>query len=80
MARIDIRRGAIPEILKSLEVQADLNRRANAIASTAGPGHRVDSQVGSTRARAAVITDTIAAMVAESRNRSLTSAIDAGRG
>lgn len=78
--KIVVNRKGIRELLRSPEVQADLRRRADNIASAAGPGHEVDSDVGRYRARASVRTDTIAAMVAEATGRTLTRAIDAGRG
>lgn len=77
--KLVIRKGAVIELLKSAEVQADLRRRAQAIATRAGEGHRVDSDVGPRRARAAVITDTHRARRAEAKSRTLSSAIDAGR-
>jgi len=66
--------------MKSDGVKADLERRARLIAAAAGPGHRVEVEVGRNRARAAVITDTIPAMIAEGRDRNLSRALDAGRG
>lgn len=67
------------ELLRSDEVQAELVRRANRVAAAAGPGHRVESEVGKRRARAAVITDTAEARVAE-KHRNLTRAFGAARG
>jgi len=78
--RFELNRNGIRELLRSDEVLADLERRGHAIATTAGPGHRVESEKGPNRARVAVITDTIPAMIAEARDRRLTRAIDAGRG
>jgi hypothetical protein len=71
-------------LLNSPNVRADLERRANAIASAAisasgEPGFEVDSQVGENRARASVRTTEFGAMKAEARDRALTRAIDAGR-
>lgn len=77
--RIVLNRKGIRDLLRSPEVQADLRRRAESIASSAGPGHEVDSEVGPHRARASVRTDTIDAMVAEATHRSLTRAVDAAR-
>lgn len=77
--KIKVNRKGVRELLRSPEVLADLERRAHRIANAAGPGHRVESQVGANRARVAVITDTIEAMVAEATDRRLTQAIDAGR-
>ena len=68
------------ELLRSDEVQAELVRRARRVAAAAGPGQRVESEVGKRRARAAVITDTAEARVAESKSRNLTRAFGAARG
>lgn len=77
--RIELNSAAIGDLLRSSEVQGMLEDSARRIASAAGPGHRVDSTVGRTRARAAVITDTFDAMFSEATDRTLTRAIDAGR-
>lgn len=77
--RIVVNRAAVRALLRSPEVAADLTRRARNIAATAGPGHRVDSQIGPNRARAAVITDTFEAMHHEATDRTLSRALDAGR-
>lgn len=77
--RIEVNGAGIRALLKSPEVQADLGRRAGAIAAAAGPGHDVDVRVGATRARASVRTGTAAAKRAEAQERALTRAIDAGR-
>jgi hypothetical protein len=49
------------------------------MATAAGLGFESDSDVGQNRARAAVWTGTIEAMVAEATDRALTRSIDAGR-
>ena len=77
--RIVLNRKGVRELLRSPEVLADLERRARRIASSAGPGHAVDSEVGRNRARASVRTDSIDAMLAEADTHQLTRAIDAGR-
>jgi hypothetical protein len=77
--RIVLNRAGVKALLRSAEVQADLRRRGQAIASAAGAGHRVESQVGPNRARVAVITETPEAMVAEATERKLSRAVDAGR-
>lgn len=79
MARVKLNRKGVRELLQSSEVQADLERRANAIAAAAGEGMEVDSGVGRTRARASVRTATREAVLAETQNRALTRALDAGR-
>ena len=77
--KIELNHAAVAKILKSPEVQVDLERRARSIATAAGPGHRVDSGVGRNRARAVVVTDTPEAMRAEATERRLTKSLDAGR-
>lgn len=76
---IKLNRKAVRDLLRSSEVQADLERRANKIKAAAGPGHEVDVEVGRNRARASVRTDTVEAMRAEARDHKLTRALDAGR-
>lgn len=78
--RIEISSAGIQALLKSPEVQADLEGRARRIAAAAGDGMEVSSRIGKTRARASVITATRKARKAEAVDRALTSAIDAGRG
>ncbi len=78
--RIELNSDAIDALLKSDEVQAELERRARLIADVAGPGMEAEVTVGATRARATVRTGTPEAMLAEARERRLTYALDAGRG
>lgn len=81
--RIELNRAGVGELLKSSEVRADLARRASAIAAAAAAagggtfGH--EASVGKSRARAAVWTEDVEAMLAEANHRALTRAIDAGR-
>jgi hypothetical protein len=77
--RVTLNQGAVRAILQSSDVLADLTRRAQAIAAAAGEGMEVDSGIGRNRARASVRTHTHAAVVAESQDKALTSAIGAGR-
>lgn len=77
--RIEMNRAAIGALLKSPEVQADLKARADRIAAAAGEGMVASVQVGKTRARASVITETVQAKRAEAKDRALTRALDAGR-
>lgn len=77
--KIKLNRPGVRELLRSAEVQADLARRARAIAAAAGPGMEVDTEVGSNRARASVRTVTTDARRREATERALTRAIDAGR-
>lgn len=81
MAKVTVilNRKGIRDLLRSEQVRADLVRRAHNIAAAAGDGHTVDSQIGRNRARAAVITTSIPAMIREARDRNLTRALDAGR-
>lgn len=78
--RIVLKRRGMRGLLRSVEVEADLLRRAERIAAAAGPGHEVESDVGPNRARAMVRTESIDAMRAEATDRTLTRAVDAGRG
>lgn len=78
--RVRLNRQGMAALLKSSEVQADLTARAQRIAAAAGSGHEVTSMVGRTRARASVVTATHRARAREASRRSLTRAIDAGRG
>jgi hypothetical protein len=77
--KVKLNRKGVVELLKSAEVANDLDRRAQAIASAAGPGHRIEESETPNRARVAVITDTFEAMRREATERSLTRAVDAGR-
>ena len=77
---IKLNSAGIRQLLKSPEMAAELERRAQAIADAAGDGHRVEVSETPTRARAVVITDSTEARIAEAKDRTLTRAIDAGRG
>jgi len=77
--RISVNRNGVGEILKSDKVRAELERRAQAIADSAGEGFEADSLIGATRARASVRTASFEAMQAEAKDRVLTRAIEAGR-
>jgi len=76
--RVEIDKRVIDGLLKetSLPLLRDI---AQDIEIAAGPGHRVDGQIGPNRARAAVITDSFEAKLAEATDHNLTRAIDAGR-
>lgn len=88
MATVDFKpnmRG-IGELLKLPAVEADLRRRAQNVKSNASgmsrsgeSTYRVDSGIGRRRARAAVITDSVAADIAERRYHRLARAINAAR-
>lgn len=77
--RVVINRKAVRDLLRGTEVQADLRRRAERIASAAGPDHNVHLEVGEHRARAAIVTGTIEARKAQAVRHTLERAIDAGR-
>lgn len=77
--RIVLNRKGVRDLLRSNEVRRDLERRAQRIATTAGPGYEVDVTVGRNRVRASVRTDTFDAMHSEATDRTLTRALDAGR-
>lgn len=67
-------------LLQGAEVQADLERRARAIASAAGPGMVAENvRLSGKRSRVTVRTGTTEARRAEAEHRALTQAIDAGR-
>lgn len=78
--RVEVSSAGIQAVLKSAEVQADLEARANRIAAAAGDGFEAGSRIGKTRARASVITASRKARLAEAEDRALTKALDAGRG
>lgn len=61
-------------------VVAEITRRAEAIAAAAGEGHEVTVRTGGARARASVRTATHEARRSEAVDKTLTSALDAGRG
>ena len=67
-------------LLRSAPVEAELKRRADRIATAAGPGMIASSRIGPKRARASVVTVTNQARAHEARHRALTRALDAGRG
>lgn len=83
--KIELNHAGIQALLTSGEVQAEVTRRAQAVAAAADertgrPGdHRVESGSTGKRARAAVITDTWNARHREADSRTLTSSLDAGR-
>lgn len=83
---VKINKQGVRAILRSEGVKAELERRARAIAEKANAdaqledGFVVESEIGPHRARAVVVTATADAMVAEATQRTLTAALDAGRG
>lgn len=78
--RFVLNRAGIRQLLRSAEMQAELKRRAERIATAAGPGHEVQVVQGRNRARATVRTTTTEAVIAQEQHQNLTHAIGAGRG
>ena len=85
--RVELNSAGIKALLSSPEVQADLLRRAEAIAAAAGGAPNFEASVrvvgGSSKAGRAygtVRTATFEGQAAEATDRALTRAIDAGRG
>jgi len=68
------------QILRSGAARADVSRRANAMATTAGEGFGVEVHTGANRVRATVATETWDAAKREATDKVLTRAIGAGRG
>ena len=77
--RVKLNIAGFRQLRTAPDVVDDLERRAQAIAAAAGPGHKVSTEAGRTRAIGMVWTDTPEAMLAEATGRSLTRAIDAGK-
>lgn len=81
--RIELDSDGIAELLKSAEVAADMKRRGDNIAESAGDGFEVTEfegkYGGSPRAMVSVKAKTREAKIAEATDKSLTRAIDAGR-
>lgn len=67
-------------ILRSQGVTADLARRGSAIAAAAGEGVGTRVNVDGNRARVVVMTETREAREREATDKTLTSALGAGRG
>lgn len=66
-------------VRKSAGVVADITQRAQRIAATVGPGAEVTITQTPSRVRATIYTDTVEAKTAEAEDKTLSSAIDAGR-
>lgn len=69
----------IRQVLRGEPMLADMERRADQIAQAAGEGNEVRSEIGTNRARAAVVTVSGDAVRNEIRDHTLTRALDAGR-
>lgn len=77
--RIELDSKGIEQLLRSSEVEADLRRRAAAIARAAGDGMHHGTVQGRDRVAGQVWTGTVQARRAEAKDRALTRALDAGR-
>lgn len=82
--RIELNKAEVRRILRGegeySGVRDEIERRTEAIAAAAGEGMEPSVQVGAKRLHGSVITATAEAMVAEARDRTLTRALEAGRG
>jgi hypothetical protein len=80
--RVVVHRREIERLLKAEGqyggVRADIERRGEAVAAKAGPGNNAEGFEGHDRYRVHVYADSIEAKLAESRDRTLTRALDAG--
>lgn len=79
--RVEMNSAGAKALLQSEEVQALLREKAEAISAAAGgePDYPVEVIVGAARARASVSTGTFKAIRDEATDRTLSSALDAGR-
>lgn len=77
--RIVLNKPAVRALLRSLEIVADLQARGERIAASAGDGFEAEAFTGKNRGRVTVTTTTFDAILAESNDHVLTSALDAGR-
>ena len=77
---VQLNRKGVGDLLKSAEVQADLLRRAEAIAAAAGPGYVADAAIGHDRAYAIARTGDIESQREEATNHALLRALHAGGG
>lgn len=77
--RLEFHYDGFNEVRTDPAVQAEVNRRAEAIAAAAGEGFEVRAGVTKSRARAVIITATPEAMLAQATDHRLERSIDAGR-
>lgn len=77
--RIELDKAGIGRLLKSDAVRADVQKRAERIATAAGDGVKATSWVGFDRAHGRAFTNSAEADRAEAMDRVLTRAIEAGR-
>lgn len=77
--RVELNDAGIQAFLRSTELMAELQRRADAVAAAAGEGFKAEIWQGHDRAHATVTATTHAARRAEATDRVLSRAIDAAR-
>lgn len=77
--KVDVDRRAMAAILRLPATERMLRRMAESVAARAGDGFVADSEIGSSRARAAVFTATFQAMHAEATDHRLLASLDAAR-
>lgn len=77
--RIQMHSKAFRAFLRSQEVLDLVMGAGEKIAAAAGEGHEVTGRVGANRVHVSVRTATYAARKSEAEDKTLTSAIDAGR-
>jgi hypothetical protein len=77
--RIDIDHETMRKIERSEDVLRLLVEHGELIMRAAGPGHGIHAEIGRTRARVSVYTETVEAMLDEATNHNLLRALDAGR-
>ena len=78
--KVELNKAGVRKLLQSADVQQDLERRGRAIKQAGGVGVEMSSEVQRNRAKVTVYTDTPEAMENEATNRTLTRALDSGRG
>lgn len=77
--RVKLNSRGVREMLKSADVQAQLDQAAERMAESAGPGYEGGPHPWTTRGRASVITATPAAVRDNSRNQTLARVLAANR-
>jgi hypothetical protein len=77
--RIDVNLEQASRYLKGPEITALLTNMGRQVAGAAGPGHRVDVDIGRNRTSVAVFASSWEAKAAEARTRNLTRALLAAR-
>lgn len=77
---LQLNHAELDKLLKSPEIQRELDKRASRAAAAAGPGFRSEVSVGRTRAMAMVWPDTPAARARDARDHTLMRVQDQLRG